>query len=180
MWKHGFDMHRVYLCTPGDLSREQDICREAMAEVNETDAMPSQILLVPVALMDHAHAMEFRAAVADNIRQCAYFVQVFEDDWGPKAVCRKLFFLATECRDDATFPMQEVVVCLKDAPREKDPEILEFRAELEQTPGVRVLYFDNPDTLKAKIAELFKKWVGAIARTHESDQAQQRSSGSNG
>src|ERR1039457_1415940 len=45
---------------------------------------------------------------------------------------RKMFYLAIECRDDATLPMQDVVVFLKAAPRETDPEILAFRKELEE------------------------------------------------
>ncbi len=42
--------------------------------------MPHQILLVSVALMDDRHVVDFRPAVAENIRQSAYYIQVFEDD----------------------------------------------------------------------------------------------------
>jgi hypothetical protein len=132
MLQHGFDMHRVFPSAPGDLERERDACRSVISEVNAAAAMPLKILLVTVGLSSDDQIVGFRSPVAENIRQCAYYLQVFEDDWGPKNLFRKMFFLATECRDDAALPMQEVVVFLKAAPRETDPEILAFRKELEQ------------------------------------------------
>jgi hypothetical protein len=159
---HGFDMYRVYLSTPGDLAREQDACRAAIADVNAGQAMPKKILLVSVGLREDGQIVGFRSAVADNIRQCSYFVQVFEDDWGPNHLFRKMFYLAAECRDDAGLPMREVIVCLKDAPHETDPAILAFRKELEEQPGIRVLHFDKPERLKAQLIEVCGEWVRAI------------------
>jgi hypothetical protein len=162
MLKHGFDMHHVFLSAPGDLEKERDICRSAISEINENEAMPSQVLLVSVGLPNAALIIEFRAAVAENIRQSTYFVQVFEDDWGPKDLFRKMFYLAADCRDDPTFPMREVVVFLKAAPRETDPEILAFRKELEERQDVRVFHFDKPENLRAQFVELSRAWVRAI------------------
>jgi hypothetical protein len=162
MLKHGFDMRNIFLSAPGDLAQECDICRSAISEVNASDAMPSKILLVTVGLNSDAQIVDFRSAVAENVRQCAYFVQVFEDDWGPKNLFRKMFYLAADCRDDPAFPMQEVVVFLKAAPRENDPEILAFRKELEERQDVRVFHFDKPDSLKAQFIELAAEWVRSI------------------
>src|SRR5204863_1782941 len=97
MMVHGFDMYRVYISSPGDLQREQQTCREAISEINEKEAMPRKILLVSVGLLHDDQVVGYRSAVGDNIRQCTYFIQVFEDDWGPKNLFRKMFFLATEC-----------------------------------------------------------------------------------
>lgn len=163
MLQHGFDMHRVFLSAPGDLERERDVCRGVISEVNATDAMPLKILLVTVGLPSDDQIVGFRSAVAENIRQCAYFVQVFEDDWGPKNLFRKMFYLAAECRDDAALPMQEVVVFLKAAPRETDPEILAFRKELEGQPGVRVFHFQQLDSLKTEFGQVAGAWVRQIA-----------------
>src|SRR5258707_7721538 len=99
---HGFDMYRVFISTPGDLQPEQETCRAAMSEVNEKEAMPQKTLLVSVGLREDRQIEGFRSAVADNVRQCTYFIQVFEDDWGPKNLFRKMFTLATECRDDSS------------------------------------------------------------------------------
>src|ERR1019366_6733071 len=162
MLKHGFDMHQLFLSAPGDLEKERDACRSAISEVNSAEAMPLKILLVSVGLTCDDHVVGFRSAVADNIRQSAYYVQVFEDDWGPKNLFRKMFYLAIECRDDPALPMREVVVFLKDAPRETDHEILAFRQELEERQDVRVFHFDKPDSLKAQFTELAAQWVRSI------------------
>jgi hypothetical protein len=158
MLQHGFDMHRVFLSAPGDLEREREACRGVISEVNAAEAMPLKILLVTVGL----------TSVSDNIRQCAYFVQVFEDDWGPKNLFRKMFYLATECRDDPALPLQEVVVLLKAAPRETDPEILAFRKELEEQPGVRVFHFDQLESLKTQFEQVASPWVRQIAEAGRS------------
>ncbi len=164
MLKHGFDMHQVFLSAPGDLEKERDACRTAISDVNAAEAMPSKILLVAVGLTSDDQIVSFRSAASDNIRQSAYYIQVFEDDWGPKNLFRKMFYLATECRDDATLPMQDVVVFLKAAPRETDPEILAFRKELQEIPGVRVFNFDKIESLKTQLQQVSSGWVRQIAR----------------
>jgi hypothetical protein len=160
---HGFDMYRTFISAPGDLERERDACREAIGEINENEAMPLKILLVAVGLREDGSIEAFRSAVAENVRQCTYYIQVFDDDWGPKNLFRKMLYLAAECRDDATMPMREAIVCLKDAPRETDPEILAFRKELEELPGVRVFHFDKPASLKTQLLEVCSGWVRSIA-----------------
>src|SRR5215471_20941734 len=108
MTQHGFDMYRVFLSTPGDLQKEWSASREAISDVNRDTAMPQKILLVSIGLTSDEQITGYRAAVAENIRLCTYFVQVFEDDWGPKNLFRKMFLLALDCRDDAAFPKREV------------------------------------------------------------------------
>ncbi len=162
MWKHGFDMHSVFLSAPGDLERERETCRNAISEVNASEAMPGKILLATLGLTNDSHIVDYRGAVADNIRQCAYFLQIFEDDWGPKNLFRKMFYLALECRDDTALPMREVIVFLKAAPRETDPEILAFRRELEEQPNVRVFCFDKAESLREQVEGAAREWVRAI------------------
>ena len=155
-------MYRVYLSTPGDLQREQDACRAAISEINEKEAMPRKILLVSVGLREAGQIEGARSAVAENVRQSTYYIQVFEDDWGPKNLFRKMFHLAAECRDDGSLPMREIIACLKDAPQETDPEILAFRKELEERTDVRILHFDKPESLKAQLMEVCREWVKSI------------------
>lgn len=81
--------------------------------MNAAEAMPSKILLCAVGLTNNGSIADFRSAVAENIRQSSYFIQVFEDDWGPRNLFRKMFHLSVECRDDPVFPMREVAVFLK-------------------------------------------------------------------
>jgi hypothetical protein len=162
MMQHGFDMYRVFISAPGDLQCEQDTCRAAISEVNANEAMPQKILLVSVGLREDGQIEGFRSAVAENVRQCTYYIQVFQDDWGPKNLFRKMFYLATDSRDDASLPMREVVVCLKDAPRETDPEILAFRKELEEQQNVRAFQFNNVENLGEQLRKVCGEWVQSI------------------
>jgi hypothetical protein len=162
MMKHGFDMHNVFLSGPGDLEREREACRHAISEVNANEAMPCKILLATIGLTNDSHVVDYRSAVAENIRQCSFFIQIFEDDWGTKNLFRKMFYLAIECRDDAAYPMREIAVFLKDAPRETDPEILAFRRELEERQDVRLFHFDKAETLQPQVAALASEWVRSI------------------
>lgn len=162
MIQHGFDMYRVYLSTPGDLAREQDACRAAISEVNASQAMPLKILLVSVGLREDGQIVGFRSAVAENVRDSTYFIQVFEDDWGPNLLHRKMLYLAAECRDDPSLPMRDVIVCLKNAPHETDPAILAFRKELEDCQDMRVFNFDKCESLKAHLLDICTGWVREI------------------
>ena len=161
MIQHGFDMYRVYLSTPGDLSREYDACHAAISEINSEEAMEKRVLLVTVGLREDAQIIGFRSAVSENVRACTYFIQVFQDDWGPRDLFRKLFLLAAECRDDASMPMRDVVVCLKDAPHETNAEILAFRAELAEHSDMRMFRYGNPDELRAQLTEVCEGWAQA-------------------
>jgi len=162
MMTHGFDMYRVFISTPGDLQREQETCRAAIGEVNEKEAMPHKILLVSVGLREDGQIEGFRSAVSENVRQCTYYIQIFQDDWGPKNLFRKMFLLAADCRDDTSLPMREIVVGLKDAPRESDPDILAFRKELEEQQNVRVFHFENVESLAELLRKVCGEWLLSI------------------
>jgi len=157
-------MYRVFISAPGDLGRERQACQETIAAVNETTAMPAKVLLVTVGLQEDEHIAGHRSIVSDNVRWSTFFIQVFEDDWGPKNLFQKLFYLAIECRDDASMPMREVVVCLKDAPHETDPEILSFRQELQDRKDVRLFRYASLDALKAHLLEVSTGWAQAIVQ----------------
>ena len=162
MLVHGFDMQRVYISGPGDLDTEKNLCRAVVSQLNEAEAMPAKILFVSVGLPNDALVESHRGAVADNIRQCTYFIQLFEDDWGPKNLMRKMFFLAYDARVDQSLPMREVLVFLKDAPRETDPEILAFRKELADLADVRVTTFKTADELSAALRGVLSGWVSQL------------------
>ena len=155
-------MHRIYVSGPGDLNAEKQACRDAISDVNENTAMPANVLLVSVGLPQEEAVNEFRSAVSDNIRQCSFYIQIFEDDWGPRDLCRKLFHLACDARLDNGLPMREVLVCLKDAPRETDPQILAFRSELQEVPDVTVFRFTHTQHLSEKVIEVASGWVSTI------------------
>jgi hypothetical protein len=162
---HGFDAYRVFISAPGDLERDRQACHDAIAAVNENCAMPAKILLVSVGLRENSQIESSRSAVSDNVRWSSYFIQMFQDDWGPRDLFRKIYLLAVDCRNDAAMPMRDVVVCLKDAPHETNPEILAFRAELEGRQDVRVLRYSQTEEIRQKLEEVCTGWAESIVET---------------
>ncbi len=159
---HGFDDYRIFISAPGDLEPDRQACYDVIAEVNETTAMPARVLLVSVGLRENDQIASHRNIVSDNVRWSTYFIQIFQDDWGPRDLFRKLFLLAAECRDDATMPMRDIMICLKDAPHETDAEILGFRRELEERHDLRVFRYATVDELKAQLAEVCDGWARSL------------------
>jgi hypothetical protein len=70
--------------------------------------------------------------------------------------------VAEECRDDQSQPMKEIVVLLKDAPHETDPEILAFRKELAEWKGGRVFTFTKLDEYKTILAGIYTGWLKSL------------------
>jgi hypothetical protein len=159
---HGFDSYRIFISAPGDLEADRQACYDVIASVNDATAMAAKILLVSIGLRDNEQISDSRSIVSDNVRWSAFFIQVFADDWGPRDLFRKLFLLAAECRDDSSMPMREVVVCLKDAPQETNPEILAFRRELEERKDLRVFHYASLDELRLHLAEVCQGWARAV------------------
>jgi hypothetical protein len=156
---HGFDTYRIFISAPGDLEPDRQACHDAIAQANEATAMPAKVLLVEVALRENDQIGGNRSIVSDNVRWSTYFIQLFEDDWGPRDLFRKLFLLATECRDDPAMPMRRVVLCLKDAPHETSAEILAFRRELEQRQDVRLFRYNSVDALREHLIQVCDGWA---------------------
>ncbi|HTX74928.1 MAG TPA: hypothetical protein VMD29_01895 [Terracidiphilus sp.] len=160
---HGFDAYRVFISAPGDLEADRQSAYDAVARANESVAMPAKILLTTIGLRDNEQILSFRAVVSDNVRWSTFFIQIFQDDWGPRDLFRKLFLLALECRDDASMAMRDVAVCLKDAPRETNPEILAFRRELEEQPGVRLFRYSRTEELLEHLQGICAEWAQSLA-----------------
>lgn len=158
---HGFETYRVFISTPGDLEPDRQACYDVVSEANETTAMPAKVLLVTVGLRENEQIVGSRSIVSENVRWSSFFIQLFQDDWGPRDLFRKVFLLAVECRDDASTPMRDVVVCLKNAPNETNAEILAFRRELEELQDLRVLRYSTVDELKEQLTAVCNEWAKA-------------------
>lgn len=159
---HGFDAYRVFVAAPGDLESDRQAAYDAISKANETEAMPAKILLVTVGLRDNVQIESYRSAVSNNVRWSTFFIQLFQDDWGPRDLFRKLFLLALECRDDSAMPMREVVVCLKEAPGETNKEILAFRRELEERQDVKLFRYSRPEQLQEHLERMCADWAQSL------------------
>ena len=159
---HGFDDYRIFISAPGDLEPDRDACYAAVARANEETAMPAKVLLISVGLREDAQILSSRAIASENVRWSSFFIQVFQDDWGPRDLFRKLFLLAVECRDDASLPMRDVVVAIKDVPNETNAEILAFRKELDERTDLRIIRYKTVDELREQMIEVCNGWARAV------------------
>jgi hypothetical protein len=159
---HGFDAYRIFISAPGDLEPDREACYAAVARANEETAMPAKVLLVSVGLRENDQILSSRSVASDNVRWSTYFIQVFQDDWGPRDLFRKLFLLAIECRDDVSMPMRDLVVAIKDAPNETNAEILAFRKELEERTDLSVIRYSAVDELREQMTEVCNGWARAL------------------
>lgn len=159
---HGFDAYRVFISAPGDLEPDREACYSAVALANEATAMPAKLLLVSIGLRENDQILTSRSIASDNVRWSSYFIQVFQDDWGPRDLFRKLFLLAVECRDDASMPMRDLVVGIKDAPNETSAEILAFRREFEERTDLRILRYREVEELREQVTEVCNGWARAL------------------
>jgi hypothetical protein len=162
---HGFDAYRIFISAPGDLESDRQACYDAVSQANEATAMPAKVLLVSVGLRDNDQISSSRSITSDNVRWSSYFIQLFQDDWGTRDLFRKLFLLAVECRDDASMPMRDLVVAVKDAPHETDAGILAFRKELEGRTDLRVIHYQTVDELRGQMTEVCDGWARALIET---------------
>jgi hypothetical protein len=156
---HGFTDYRIFISAPGDLDADRQACHDVIASVNETTAMPAKVLLVTVELRENAQLAGFRSAVTDNVRWSTYFVQLFQDDWGERDLFRKLFLTARECLDDDGMPMCGIAVCLKDAPHERNEDVLAFRRELEEQKNVSLIRYGTLEELKTQFMQICSQWA---------------------
>jgi hypothetical protein len=159
---HGFDTYRVFISAPGDLDTDRLAAYDAISRANESTAMPAKILLASVGLRESGQIDNFRSAVSDNVRWSTYFIQIFQDDWGPRDLFRKLFLLALECRDNSSMPMRDVVVCLKDAPGETNSEIVAFRKEIEEREDITVFRYSGVEQLQKHIERVCVEWTESL------------------
>ena len=143
------------------MEQDRQACYDVISRVNEETSMPAKLLLVTVGLRDNEQIAGSRGAVSENVRWSSFFIQLFQDDWGPRDLFRKLFFLAVECRGDDAMPMRNLAVCLKDAPHETHAEILAFRRELEEQQNLRILRYSTLDELKTQLTAVCREWAQA-------------------
>jgi len=163
----GYTFHRIFCATPGDLEAERDAFHTVLAEFDEAEAMPRDILLVPVTVTPNMYDLEYyRAAIDENVRAVRYYVQVLSDTWGrPPRSFEHAFGTATQALEDPRIPLKEIVVLFKAQPPERavDAGITWLKAELAAGAGPRSFEFGDLETYKQVLRGLLGEWLETIA-----------------
>src|SRR5258708_5538930 len=143
----------IFCAAPGDLEAERAAFYRAVAQVNENAGIGLHLLFAPLSIVPAiTDKSRFQAAVDDNIRLCSYYILALNDTWGPPLKnFEQDYRLAVECRDDASLPMKEVAVLLKN-PAAGRALLGEDRA--------RCIEYADPIGFRSIVRELRRGWPG--------------------
>jgi hypothetical protein len=161
-----YRMHRVFCATPGDsesdLEPERQAFYDVIGEVNETEAMPEEILFVPVSVLPNlADLTVFRKPVDDNVRACAFYVQVLHHTWGPAARnFEHQYQLAKQCCADPQLPMKGVSLFFK-VPngRPVEPDVADLKESSAAAQDPRFIDFEDLDDFRTRLRSQLSAWL---------------------
>jgi len=160
-----YTLLRVFCSTPGDLEEERQAFHDVLAELNEFDAMPKGLLLLPVSIVPKmANKAFFRGVVDENIRACEFFVQVLHNSWGPPARnFEREYSLACQLKADPTSLMKEVAVFFKAADGvEVEPGILQLRSSAQSQQDSPTYEFASLEEYKRQLRGQLSAWLRSI------------------
>jgi ribosomal protein S18 acetylase RimI-like enzyme len=144
----------TFCAAPGDLEAEREAFYRAVAQVNENAGIGLHLLFAPLSIVPAiTDKTKFQAAVDENIRLCSYYILALDDTWGPPLKnFEQDYRLALECRDDASLPMKEVAVLLKN-PAAGRALLGEDRA--------RCIEYADVAGFESIVRDLLSEWLGA-------------------
>ena len=112
-----YRMQRIFCATAWELEEERMAFYDLLGKFNESSAMPSGVLYVPVSLIHIHDKRPYQYTVNENIRASSYYLLVPGDDWGPPArAFERDYRLALECAADPSLPMRHVSILLRTQP----------------------------------------------------------------
>jgi ribosomal protein S18 acetylase RimI-like enzyme len=144
----------VFCATPGDLEDERDAFYRAATKVNETVGIGLSLLFAPLSIVPTVgDKTRFQKAVDENIRICSYYILALNDTWGPPHLnFEEDYRLALACRDDASLPMREVAVLLKNPPAGR---------KLLGDDRARCIDYADVAGFESIVRDLLTEWAGA-------------------
>jgi len=157
-----YTMHRVFCATPGDLEAERKAFHDAIGEVNESQGISREVLLVPVSIVPNmANKTMFQPMVEANLRSCAYFVLVLHDTWGsPRHNFEAEYNLACQLKADASALMRGIALFFKSANgRQVEPKIQELRSLAAGQQDFSVCDFESIEEYKQQLRAQLAEWL---------------------
>jgi hypothetical protein len=151
-----YRMHRVFCATSWELEGERRAFYDVVGEWNETAAMPAGILYIPVSLTNIHDKRAYQFTVEDNIRACRHYILAISEDWGPRERnFERDYRLALECRADASLPLRQTAILVKNQP---DGSPSPFIATLAAA-GFSGAVFSGVEDFQQAIRGLLEAWL---------------------
>jgi hypothetical protein len=153
-----YRMNRIFCATSWELEEERRAFHDIAGQINETKAMPSGMLYVPVSLTNMPDKRIHQHAVNDNIRACRHYIVAISEDWGPKERnFERDYRLAIACSEDPALPMRHVAILLRDLPDGSAPLLA---AALESS-GCAPRRFRDTAEFSGIVRQLLSEWLPA-------------------
>jgi hypothetical protein len=160
-------MLRVFCATSWELEAERGLFYDVVGQFNETQAMRSGILYVPVSLTNIRDKRPYQYALDENLRDSRHYILAVTDGWGPpERNFESDYRLAVECRQDPALPMKGIEILLRYRPGAPPP----FAAELSAA-GLNPRRFADAAEFQKEVGELLAGWLPEDAAGAESSRA---------
>jgi tetratricopeptide (TPR) repeat protein len=154
--------YRVLIELPAGLERERRTFSDTIQAFNESEAIPRDVLFVPVGW--DTGAVPAYSSISEELQNVDYLVLLLWDRWPQDGKAKYEF--AMECLRDGSFPMARVVAFFKAvSPRQlADPgrqlrEVLEFRQQLESHKEATFEAFDQAEDFAVRLRRHLSSWL---------------------
>ena len=151
-----FRMHRVFCASAWELEGERRAFYDILGKFNETDAMPVQVLYVPVSLTNIHDKRAYQYVVEENIRDCRHYILAVSEDWGPRERnFERDYRLALECRANDALPMSEIAILVRNQPDGTPSPFIETLG----AAGFSGIGFSGVNDFQQAVRGLFAAWL---------------------
>jgi hypothetical protein len=160
-----YTMHRIFCAAPAELEPERQAFLEAVSALNEAEAMPRNLQLVPVSIMPYVtNKLAFQSAMDANVRACRYFVQLLQDTWGPpERSFEAEYKMAAQLSEDPASLMKGMALFFKAADGlEVDPGIRELKESAQSRNGSAAYEFASLEQYRQQLQSQLSAWLRAI------------------
>ncbi len=156
-----YTFHRVFCATPGDLEEEREAFYAVMAEFNEAESMPHDLLFVAVSITPSmAQLPPYWKAIEENIQDSRYYIQVLGDTWGPPfRNFEPMYKTAKACLEKPELPMRDVAVMFKSLRPDqcREPAVEKLKGELPKP-----IEFSDIESFRRALRALLSNWLTTL------------------
>jgi hypothetical protein len=162
-----YRMLRVFCATSWELEAERGLFYEVVGQFNESQAMPSGVLYVPVSLTNIRDKRPYQYVVEENLRDSRHYILAVSDGWGPpERNFEDDYRLAVEYSLNPALPMRGIEIVMRQRTGAPSP----FAAELSAA-GLNPRRFADAVEFRREIGQLLAGWLPEDAAMADSSRA---------
>jgi len=159
-----YRMLRIFCATSWELEAERGLFYDVLGQFNETQAMRSGVLYVPVTLTNIRDKRPYQYVLEENIRDSRHYILAVNDGWGPpERNFENDYRLAVECGLNPSLPMKGTEILLRHRPAAPSP----FAAELAAA-GLNPRSFADVAEFQKEVVQLLAGWLPEDAAAESS------------